>query len=120
MRSKGSSGWWLRGGTVELVEREWWTAKLAAAESSDRAQKADRDAVIVEVDDYAVLALQVAGADVAVDPDGIADAQFGDCGRCSDGVQQSTTRMDGVGDRDEVVVELAGGDLVEKQPLGRV
>ncbi len=26
--------------------------------------------------------------------------------------------MDGVGDRDEVVVELAGSDLVEKQPLG--
>lgn len=76
--------------------------------------------MIVEVDDYAVLALQVAGADVAVDPDGIADAQLGDCGRCSDGVQQSATRMDGVGDRDEVVVELAGGDLVEKQPLGRV
>jgi hypothetical protein len=53
---EGSSGWWLEGGTVERVEREWWTAKLAAAESSDRAQKADRDAVIVEVDDYAVRA----------------------------------------------------------------
>jgi hypothetical protein len=105
---------------VELVEREWWTAKLAAAESSDRTQKADRDAVIVEVDDYAVLALEVAGADIAVDPDGISDAQFGDCGRCSDGVEQSATRVDGVGDRDEVVVELAGCDLVEKQPFGRV
>ncbi len=75
--------------------------------------------MIVEVDDYAVLALEVAGAHVAVDPDGIADAQFGDCGRCLHGVQQSATRMDGIGDRDEVVVELTGGDLVEKQPLGR-
>ena len=95
-------------------------SEARAAESPDRAQEADRDAVIVELDDYAVLAVQVSGSDVAVYPDVIADAQLGDCGRCSDGVQQRATCVDGVGDRDEVVVEPAGGDLVEKQPLGRV
>jgi hypothetical protein len=56
--------------------------------------------MIVEVDDHAVLVVQVFGSYVTVDPDGIADAQFGDRGRCSHGVQQRATRMHGVGDRD--------------------
>jgi hypothetical protein len=100
MRLDASSGCRLSGGLVEFVERERWAAELAAAEAPDRTQQADCDGAVVEVDDHAVFAVQVAGSDVAVDPDRIADTELGDRIRGAHGVQQRAARVDGVRQRD--------------------
>ncbi len=48
----------------------------------------------------------------------VADVQH--CQRLvrGDGPQQLVARADRIGDRDEVRVQLAGGDLVKQQPIG--
>lgn len=49
-------------GSGELFEGEWWAADLAGVEASDGAVQADGGAFVVEFDDGAVVALEVAGA----------------------------------------------------------
>lgn len=70
--------------------------------------------VIVELLDHRQFVLEIARPDGAAEHHGIADAQLGDGARTADGVQQLTACVDGVGDRDEMLVELAGGDLLEQ------
>lgn len=70
------------------------------------------------VDDHAVFVAEVAGSDMAVDPDSVADAQLGE-GRCgAHGVQELAPGVDRVCERREVFVELAVRDRVEQQALG--
>lgn len=58
--------------------------------------------------------LEIARPDPAGEHHSIADAQLGDRGRGTDGVQQLAASVDGVGDRDEMLVELSGSDLLEQ------
>lgn len=66
----------------------------------------------------AVFAVQVAARTLTVDPDGIADTELGDRIRGANGVQQRAACLDGVRERDDVLVEFAGGDRVKQQSLG--
>jgi hypothetical protein len=74
--------------------------------------------VLVELDDDAVDAVQVAGVGVMVDPHSVADVEHRERFGGVDCLQQLIARVDGVGDRGQVRVEVAGGDLVEQQSLG--
>jgi hypothetical protein len=69
---------WRSGGWVEPVKDEWRAADLAALEAADRAVQADSGAALVELDDGAVDAVEVAGAGVAVDPHAVTDAELGE------------------------------------------
>jgi len=66
--------------------------------------------VIVELLDHRQFVLEIARPDGAAEHHGIADAQLGDGARGADGVQQLTA----CGDREEILVELAGSDLLEQ------
>src|SRR4029453_8533036 len=79
---------------------------------------ADRGAVLVELDDGAVDAVQVAGAGVVVDAHPVADVQQGERFGRADRLQQLVARADRLGDRGQVRVQFASGDLVEQQRLG--
>jgi len=54
--------------------------------------------VIVQISDHAVLSMEVARADVAVDPDGITHAQLGDSRACTYRVQELQPGLDCVCD----------------------
>jgi len=82
-------------------------------EASDGAVEADGGALVVEVDDRAALAVEVARADGVVDAHLIADAQFSKRVRRADGVKEVVAGVDGVGERGEVLVEIACCDRVE-------
>jgi hypothetical protein len=79
---------------------------------------ADRGGALVELEDRAVNAVQVAGAGVVVDPHAVADVQRRERGHAAQGVQQVLSCVDRAGERWEVEVEPAVGDLLEQQLLG--
>ena len=62
-------------------------------------------------------AVQVAGADVPVDPDMVADVEHRERLVRGDRVQEFQARSDGIGDGNEMRVKRAGGDLVEQEPF---
>ena len=74
--------------------------------------------MIVEPDDRAMQADQVAGADLFGDADDIPDAQCRQrCGRAN-GEQELPTRLHRAGKCAEMVVELACRDRFEQRALG--
>src|SRR6185437_491026 len=64
------------------------------------------------------LARQVARADLVVEHDVVADAQLRQRLRGGEGLKQLTARVDRVGDRHKVRIELARGDRVKELSLG--
>lgn len=93
-------------------------ADLAGVEASDEAVQADGGSLVVDLDDRAMEAVEVAGADRVVDPHVLADAEFGEDGRGADGVQEVVASVDGVGERGEVLIELAVGYRVKQRARG--
>src|ERR1700694_511842 len=109
----GSSGGW-----IEPVKDERWAADLAALEAADRAVQAYGCAVLVELDDVALDAVQVAGAGVVVDADAVTDVEHRERFGRADRVQQLMARPDRIGDRGQMQVQFAGRDLVKQEALG--
>jgi len=90
---------------------------LAAFEPADRLVHADGRGVVVEFDDGAFNAAEVLRSGVVVEPDAVADVEHRERLGGVDRLEQIEAGVDRVGDRGQVRVELAGGDLVEQQPL---
>jgi hypothetical protein len=103
----------------EPIENEGWAADLAALEAADGPVDANRRALIVEVHDRAVDAVQVAWTGTVVDADAVADAELGESLGRVDRLQQIKAGTDRLGDRGEVRIEFASDDLIE-QPVCRV
>jgi hypothetical protein len=70
--------------------------------------------VIAELLDHREFVLEIARPDATGEHHSLTDAQPGDRARGADGMQQLAACVDGVGDRDEMLVELAGSDLLEQ------
>lgn len=98
----------------ELLEGERRAADLACVEAAYGAVQADGGPLVIELDDGAVETLEVAGADGVVDAHLVADAQLGQRGRGVDGMQEMVAGVDRVGERGEVLVELAVCDRVKQ------
>ena len=71
-RSRGLLGF--SGGGLKAVQHEWRAADLAALEAPDRAVHTDDGGVLVEFDDDALGAMQVAWARLMVDLHAVPDA----------------------------------------------
>ena len=71
----------------------------------------------VELRDDAVDAVQVARAGVVVDPHAVADDKHRERFLRVDGVQELPAGVDGLGDRDKMIIKFTGGDVVQKEPL---
>jgi len=65
-------------GWREPVEHEGWAADLTACEAAGGPVDADGGALLVELDDRAVDAVQVAGAGVLVNADAVAEVELGE------------------------------------------
>jgi hypothetical protein len=87
-------------------------------EASDGAVQANGGPFVVEFDDSAVEAVEIARADGVVDAHVVADAKFGESGRGADSVQEMVAGVDGVGERGEVLVKLAVRDRVKQRSCG--
>jgi hypothetical protein len=79
--------------------------------------KTYRGRTIVELDDRAVVAGQVARADPRTDADAIPDAQRREPVARVDRVEQLPARVDRRRDRAEMIVEFALGDRVKQRAL---
>lgn len=101
----------------ELAQRQWWATQCSVAEPSDGSPQPYRHRAIVERFDHRELVLEVPRADLGGEHHCVAHTQLGDRVRGEDRVQELTARMDGVGNRNKVLVELACHDLLEQLPL---
>jgi hypothetical protein len=119
--ARWAHGFSLSGGGVGAVQDEWWAADLAVFEPADRAVHAHDGGVLVQLDDHALDAVQVAGAGVVIDPHAVSDREHRERFLRVDRAQQLMPGVYGFGDRDKMGVQLARGDLVKQQPfkLGR-
>jgi hypothetical protein len=104
-------------GRAESIKGEWGAADLAALEASDRAVDPHDSGVLVEFDDDAVDAVQVAGARVTIDLHSVTDVEHRERFMGGDRVQKLVPCPDRVGDCDQVRVKRSGGDLVKEEPL---
>jgi hypothetical protein len=107
-----------RGSAVELAQRERRAAKLAVAEASHRPAKPDSDRTVVNLDDFGEFVLEVSRPDPIREHHPVTDAPLGDCPDGADRVKQLPARVDGVGDRDEMLIELSRRYGVEQLTLG--
>lgn len=62
--------------------------------------------------------LEIPRADLPGEDHRVADTEFSDCVRGSDGMKQLATRMYRVGDRDQMLIELASSDLFKQLAFG--
>jgi len=103
----------------ELAQHQRWATQCSVAEASDGAPEPHRHRAIVDRFDHRELVLEVSRADLRGEHHCFADTQLGDRVRGADRVQQRTAGVYGVGNRDEVLVEIARRDLLEQLPLRR-
>jgi hypothetical protein len=73
--------------------------------------------MLVDLDDAGVQPGQVPRADGVVDADEVADAKRGKSGGRANGVDEPAACVDGLGERGELVVELACGDGIQQGRL---
>ena len=101
---------WLPGGYLAQGERR--TTQPAVTEPAYRTPEPHGDPVIVEILDHGEFALKVPRPYTVGEHHSVADAKLGDRGRGADGKEQFAARVDRVGDRDEMLIKFAGGDLL--------
>jgi hypothetical protein len=94
-------------------------AQRSLPEASDRPPQLHGDALILELKDGSKLLLEVSGPDLSVEHDGVADAQLRHGVGGTSHIQQDSTGLDRVGDRDEMRVKRPGRDGVKQLLLGR-
>jgi|SRR5947209_16192299 len=97
----------LSGCCVEPVEDKRRAPDLTGLEAPDPTVYADRGAMLVEIDDDALDAVQVPGAGLAIDANTVADVELVERLGRADRPQQVMTRLYRFCDRCEVRVELA-------------
>jgi hypothetical protein len=88
---------------------------VSAREPPDPVLELDRRCTIVEADDRAVQAGQVARADLLGDADDIPDAQRRQRRSRAHGEHEPPARLHGRGDRAETIVQIARRDRVEQR-----
>jgi hypothetical protein len=100
---------------VQAVEQQRWAlADLAASEPAGGLVDADGRGVLVEFDDDTFHAAQILGSCMTVEADAVADVEHRQRLGRVDRLQQLLAGVDCVGDRGQVRVKLAGGDLVKQ------
>ena len=102
---------------VELAQRERRAPKLAVAEAPHRPPQPDRDRSVVNLDDLGELVLEVPRPDPIREHHPVTHAQLGDRAGGADRVKQLSARVDGVGDRDQMLIQLSRRDRVEQLAL---
>ena len=107
-----------RGSAVELAQRERRAPKLAVAEAPHRPPQPDGDHAVVNLGDLGEFVLEVPRPDPIRKHHPVTHAQLGDRPGGADRVKQLATRLDGVGDRDQMFIELSRRDRVEQLTLG--
>ncbi|MGN6171096.1 MAG: hypothetical protein ACTHQQ_23435 [Solirubrobacteraceae bacterium] len=90
----------------ELAERERRAPQLAIAEPANGAREPQGDPTLIELSDHRELVREVARSHIPSQNDRVSDAQLRDGRGRADRVQQLTTRLNGVGDRDQMLIKL--------------
>ena len=106
------------GSAVELAQRERRAPKLAVAEAPYRPPESDGGGVVANLGDLGEFVLEVPRPDPVGEHHRVTDAQRGDRSSGTDRVKQLPARVDGVGDRDQMLIKLSRGDRVEQLTLG--
>jgi hypothetical protein len=107
-----------RGSGVELAQAGWRAPKLAIAEAPHRPREPDGDRAVVNLGDFGEFALELPRPDPIREHHPVADAPFGDRSGGTDLVKRLPARVDGVGDRDEMLITRSRRDRVEQLMLG--
>ncbi len=101
-----------------LAQRERRAPKLAFVEAPHRSPEPDGDRAVVNLGDVGEFVLEVPRPDPIREHHRVTHAQLGDRSGGTERVKQLPARVDGVGDRDEMLIKLSRRDRVEQLTLG--